>query len=62
MYMQYLGCLGLLANCSVALHDTVEDMADDLRESIQQALDDAQAIGLPIRWRRILNRIEVEVE
>jgi hypothetical protein len=38
--MQYLGYLGLLARCSIALRD-------------------AEAMGL-IRWRRVLDRIEVE--
>lgn len=40
LLMQYLGYLGLLARCSIALRD-------------------AEAMGL-IRWRRVLDRIEVE--
>ena len=59
--MLYLGCLGLLARCSLGLADA-EEPADDLRDSIETALMDAQSAGIPIRWRRILNRIEVEVD
>jgi hypothetical protein len=58
LVMRYLGCLGLLARCSIALRDA-EETTEDLRSDIERALDDAQATGL-IRWRRILNRIEIE--
>lgn len=61
MYMQYLGCLALLCECSVALQDTVECEADELRDCINRALSDAQVAGVPIAYRRILNRFEIEI-
>ncbi|KKN04270.1 hypothetical protein LCGC14_1099280 [marine sediment metagenome] len=51
--MQYAGTLGLL--CQMAVHAT-----DEHRELIEQALIDAEPFGF--RWRRILNRFEVEVK
>lgn len=57
----YLGVLGLLARCSVGLRDTDEESADELRDCIEQALCDAEQI-VPIKWRRILDRIEVEIK
>lgn len=50
--MRYLGVLGLLAECAV-------HVPEDLRESIERAMEDAETAGL-VKWRRILNRIEVE--
>lgn len=50
--MQYLGALGLLAECAVYV-------PEDLRESIERAMDDACADGT-LKWRRILDRIEIE--
>lgn len=52
---QYLGCLGLLADCSVHIAGYE---SDELRDSIETAMMDAERMKL-VRWRRILNRIEV---
>lgn len=52
--MRYLGCLGLLAECSVYV-------PEDLRERIEQAMQDACA-DRSLRWRRVLNRIEIEAD
>ena len=51
---RYLGCLGLLADCAVYV-------PEDLREMIEAAITDAIDAGEPIRYRRIINHIEVEV-
>lgn len=53
--MRYLGCLGLLAECAVYV-------PEDVREQIAEALDDACANDPLLKWRRILNRFELEVE
>jgi len=50
--MRYLGVLGLL--CEASVH-----VPEDIRESIEFALEDACADGR-LRWRRILNRYEIE--
>ena len=50
--MRYLGLLGLLCECSV-------HVTEDLRDSIERALDDACADG-SLKWRRILDRYEIE--
>ncbi len=52
-HVRYLGCLGLLAECSVYV-------PEDLREQIDRAFTDACRDG-SLRWRRVLNRIEIEV-
>lgn len=54
-YMHWLGVLRLLGECAVFVDD-------EHRETIERALDDAIARGAPIRHRRILNRIEVEID
>ena len=54
---QYLGTLGLLAELSVYLGSDPECF----RPAIEQALDDAIEAGMAIRWRRVMDRIEVEV-
>lgn len=51
--MRYLGCLGLLGECAV-------HVPEDLRESIERAMEDACQSDSALRWRRILNRIEIE--
>ena len=51
--MRYLGCLGLLGECAV-------HVPEDLREMIEQAMVDACAAIPTLRWRRIINRIEIE--
>jgi hypothetical protein len=51
--MRYLGVLGLL--CELAVY-----VPDDLR-MIDEALDDACRADPHLRWRRILNRREIEV-
>lgn len=50
--MRYLGVLGLL--CEASVH-----VPEDVRESIERALDDACADG-KLKWRRILDRLEIE--
>lgn len=54
LQMQYLGALALLAECSVHVPESV-------RESIEQAMEDGCKLIPGIKWRRILNRIEIEV-
>lgn len=53
-HMRYLGCLGLLAECSVYL-----DRDPELREQIEQAMEDARKALPGFWWRRILASIEV---
>lgn len=53
-HMRYLDCLDLLAKCSVYV-------SEELREVIEQALTDAEKSIPGLHWRRILNRIEVEL-
>lgn len=50
--MRYLGVLGLLCQCSVYV-------PEELRESIESALDDACADG-KLRWKRYLDRYDIE--
>lgn len=58
LYMRYLGCLKLLAECSVYLSGPE---GEDLRECIGRAMNDA-CKNHPLTWRRILNRIEIEAK
>lgn len=51
--MRYVGVLSLLSECSPYV-------PEDLRESIEQAFQDACADGR-LRYRRILNRLDLEV-
>ena len=53
-HMRYLGCLRLLGDCSVYV-------PEELREGIERAMEDACAANPHLTWRRILNRIEIEV-
>jgi len=53
-HMHYLGTLGLLGECAV-------HVPEELREMIEQAMDDACAENPSLSWRRILNRIEIQV-
>lgn len=53
--MRYLGVLGLLAECSV-------HVPEDLRQMIEEAFTDAAAANPALRWRRILNRVEIDVQ
>lgn len=53
-HMRYLGALGLLGECAVYV-------PEDLREKIEDAMADACATDSSLRWRRVLNRIEIEV-
>lgn len=50
--MRYLGVLGLLSEASV-------HVPEDLRESIESAMEDACSDG-KLRWTRTLNRIDIE--
>lgn len=52
LYLRYLGCLGLLGECSV-------EVEPETRGSIIVAMEDA-AKHYPLRWRRVVNRIEIE--
>lgn len=54
-HLRYLGTLGLLAECSV-------HVPEDLREMIQEAFDDACKADPQLKQRRILNRLEIEVD
>jgi hypothetical protein len=56
--MQYLGVLNLLANISVYIHGTE---APEFRALIQDALEDAQEIIPELRWKRIINRFELDL-
>lgn len=53
-HIRYLGTLGLLSECSV-------HVPEELRESIAQAMLDAVAANTNLEFRRVLNRLEVEV-
>jgi hypothetical protein len=50
--MRYLGVLGLL--CEASVH-----VPEEIRLSMEQALDDACESGR-FRWRRVLDRLEIE--
>ncbi len=52
--MRYFGVLGLLCECAVWA-------PDDLRDQIDQALADACQANPHLKYRRILNRREIEV-
>jgi hypothetical protein len=54
LYMRYLGVLGILAECSIHVRE-------EEREAIEWALNDA-CKHHPLRWHRVLDRIEIEVE
>lgn len=55
---QYLGTLGLLAECSVYLHGPE---AEEHRQLIEDALSDAEKMIPGFRWRRILNVFVIEL-
>ena len=57
--MQYLGVLQLSAN--MALHLGEDDESTDLRSSLEDALDDAKKVVTRLRWRRILNRFDIDL-
>jgi hypothetical protein len=53
-HVRYLGCLGLLGECAVYV-------PEDLRQMIEAAFEDAiEASGGTLKWRRILDRLEIE--
>ncbi len=54
LYMRYLGCLKLLEECSPFVRE-------DIRESIELAMNDA-ASNHKLSTRRVLDRIEIEVD
>ena len=56
LYMRYLGVLGLLAECSVYLPSS--DEGEEMRQQFIEAFSDAEKHH-PLRWRRILNRLEI---
>lgn len=51
-YLRYLGVLGLLAECSVYV-------PEEQRECIERAFKDACEAHPKLRWRRMLNRLEI---
>lgn len=51
--MRYLGVLGLLCECSVYVED------EELRDSIERALEDACVDGT-LKYRKFLNRFDIE--
>lgn len=56
-HQRYLGCLGLLCECSVHLSEGPDSR--ELRASMAQALDDAKDAGAIDGWKRVLNRFEI---
>jgi hypothetical protein len=56
---QYLGVLGLLAECSVHLRESSD--SDELRALIEEALMDASGVIPSLKWKRVLNSFTVEV-
>ena len=59
MRMQYLGTLKILADCSILLGDGTD--AEDMRETFERVFSDAQKVITRLRWRRILQRFEIEL-
>lgn len=55
---QYLGVLGLLAECSVHLRSPE---ANELRALIEEAFIDASGVIPSFRWKRILDGFDVQV-
>jgi hypothetical protein len=55
--LNHLGALGLLAEVSIYIRNGVD--GDEFRDCIERCLRDAEQLGM-IRWRRIINRFEVE--
>lgn len=51
-HMRYLGCLGLLGECAVYV-------PNDLRDMIELAMEDACKADPTLRYKRILNRLEI---
>jgi hypothetical protein len=58
--MQHLWTLGLLADCSMKMDHSSE--SQDLREMIGEALDDAQTVITNMKWKRILDRFEIDID
>lgn len=54
LYMQYLGVLQLL--CNVSVHVPEEE-----RECMEDALRDAAALIPALQWRRVLDRLDIEI-
>lgn len=55
LYMRYLGVLGLLGECSVYV-------PEEEREMIVAAFEDASEAHPSLTWKRVLNRVEIEVK
>lgn len=53
-HMRYLGALGMLSQCSVYV-------PEDIREMVEEALQDACEANPHLFYRRILDRLEIEV-
>ena len=53
-HMNYLGALGLLAECAVYV-------PEEVRQMIEQALEDGRATNPDLQWKRILDHIEIGV-
>ena len=58
----YVGALDLLARCSISLTNSGDESAEDLRDAIIEALNTAQELGVPIKYKRILNRIDIDIK
>lgn len=56
---QYLGVLQLASN--MALHLPEDDESTDLRSSLEDALDDAKKVVPRLKWRRTLNRFDLDL-
>lgn len=54
-HVRYLNCLGLLADCSAYV-------PEDLREMIEEAMEDACEENPSLTMKRCLNRVEIEVK
>lgn len=52
--MRYLGALGVLADCSV-------HVPEDVRSQIERVMEDACRHDPGLTWRRVLDRIDIEV-
>lgn len=59
MKMQYLGALNVLAETSLMLGGDAD--AEEMRERMERIFDDAQKVVPRLRWRRILQRFELEL-
>lgn len=57
LYQQYIGVLALAAGMAVELREG----CNDSRDSIENALVDAVALGAPITYKRIFDRFDIGI-